>query len=359
MVDQNTLVAGRSMVELIQSTLAEIADFFPLTDKDHTLVELAQNAYRTKRIRENGSRYQITMARCVEGRTYSGTQSEEEEEEAMRDPDLQFVCSWTDALEHANNSTPGPNRLVEVVTLRWKDNDDNLSIIPPNSVARQQYIQFCPGSLFIVELGGRMAKLPIEALYPWEYYARKLPHSLEHQLPEWPFRNEVSACIKNMILKVSQLYPLTDEDRALIDRATSEIRLRFHDKFWQLAAAVVTEMGNVRVGIQHDTKSGRANTDAEQAVLKKTRRHHPGEPLKTIVTAHHSTQNHSHTGSDGSPINLVTSCALCRKSILKYSPDVNAIIPLNGEGIGKVPMRAMYPLPDFPVPPVPTPPVAD
>src|SRR5581483_9188425 len=107
-------------------------------------------------------------------------------------------------------------------------------------------------------------------------------------------------------------------DHALIELAKAGIRMRFADHFWQLASAFITENGKFRVGyqhegrdgadeeedapvgIQHDTKTGRANADAEVGAIKKARRLYPGDPMKTVVTVHHATHNHTH--GDGDPV---------------------------------------------------------
>jgi len=351
-VDQEVLELELKADQILEDTLVEIANLFPPTDLDHALIKQGQVLFEMRQVEGKG-RFQITMGRDVNGKAHPGSHSEEEELTARLDPDLQFVSSWVDALENANHSSPEPNRLVDLVTQRWAIGEgladsSKMLIIPPDSVARQQYIQFAPGSNFMVMLKGKLAKLPIEVLHPWEYYSRKLPSVLEQQRPDWPYRQEVYELIKNMLMRVSQLFPMTEQDYGLVDLAKAEIRSRFADHFWQLASVFVTSFGNIGFGIQHDTKTGRANTDSEQMAIKKARRHYPGEILKTIVTVHHQTMHHTHeeTGST----KIVMSCMLCRKSLLKYSPNVKAIIPFNGSGIGKVPMRVLYPLPDFTLP---------
>ncbi len=347
---------------LLDQTLAEIASFFPMTQADYDMLSYGQQVYGV-RMTEGKGRQQITVIKGASGNHYIGSHSEQEEMEARRDRDLQFFDSWYDGLQHLSTKGKQPERVAQVVTQRWPKRakrSKKLRVLSPNSVARQQYIQFSPGALFIVELNGKLVKLPIEALYPWEYYSRTLPPVLAEQTLEWDFRKEVAECIRRMILGVSALFPITAEDQALIDLANAQIRIKFVDHFWQLASAFVTESGKYRVGfprddmeeqpvgIQHDTKTGRANADAEVGAIRKARRLYPGDPMKTVVTVHHATKNHTH--EDGELIRIVTSCALCRKSLLHYSPNVKNIIPLNGEGIGKVPMRVLYPLPDFPVP---------
>jgi|GEM_PF-2850241 len=349
MVDQ-VLSPWHKAQKVLEQTLLEIAEFFPLTDNDRSLIEFGYNTYRTRRLKGEG-RQQITVGRCVDGKIYYGTHTEAEEEEAKSDPDAQFTSSWVDALQQAGCNEVHPNRIVDVVTQRWTDDECKLAIVPPDSIARQQYIQFSPGVNFIVMFKGNLVKLPIEALYPWDYCIRPLPPALEQLRPTWPFRDEVMACIKRMVIQVSNLFPLTAEDQLLIDQAMLEIRKRYAYGYWQLAAAFETDVpGHSKTGVQHDTKSGKANTDAEQAAIKKARHFFPGERMKTIVTAHHSSKNFVHSDEKNGCIMLVTSCALCRKSLLRYSPDILNIIPLNGEGTGKVPLRILYPLPDFVLP---------
>jgi hypothetical protein len=350
--------------EILDHTLVEIASFFPMTQADHDILGYGQGVYGV-RLAEGKGRQQITVIKGASTKLYVGSHSEQEEDEARQDPDLQFFNSWYDGLQHACTKGSKPDRILEVATQRWPEVGTSLILLSPDSVARQQYVQFSPGALFIVSLNGKLVKLPIEALYPWEYYSRVLPAVLAEQPLEWEFRREVSECIRRMMLKVSDLFPLTIEDKALIDLAKAQIRMRFADHFWQLASAFITENGKFRVGfqkeelddnegeavgIQHDTKTGRANADAEVGAIKKARRLFPGDPMRTVVTVHHATIHHVH--SDGDPVRIVTSCALCRKSLLRYSPNVKNIVPLNGEGIGKVPMRVLYPLPDFILPAV-------
>lgn len=343
--------------QLLKKMLTEVASLFPITHFDDEVHAYSEHTCLTRKI-ERQSRSQITVVRSINGGVRIGSHTEEEEAEAKQDPDLQFVSSWSDALLSASGRAGGPDRIVSAMTHRWTESTEKTLILFPDSVARQQYIQFCPGLLFLVMLDGKLVNLPVEALYPWEYYSRTLPQSLADQQPPWPNKGEVSELIKDMILKVAALFPLEEEDRNLIKMAKAEIGLRYAYGFWQLASAFVTEKGNIRaalgnddddspVGIQHDTKTGRANMDAEQSAIKKARRLYPGEHIKTIVTVHHSSKNFVHEG-----IELVSSCALCRKSLLKFSPQAKMIIPMNGQGIGKVPVSVLYPLPDSPLPQV-------
>jgi len=341
---------------VLDQTLLEIASFFPMTSADFDMLAYGQDVYRV-RMAEGKGRQQITVIKGSSGKLYTGFHSEQEEKEALADRDLQFFSSWFDGLQHACTHAKKPDRVVQAVTQRWPKRGKKLVLLSPDSIARQQYVQFSPGALFVVNLKGKTVKLPVEALYPWEYYSRTLPPVLAEQSLTGEFRLEVAECIRQMMVKVSKLFPLTAEDEALIDLAKAQIRMKFADHFWQLATAFVTESGKFRVGfqheeeedlpvgIQHDTKTGRANADAEVGAIKKARRLYPNDPMKTVVTVHHVTTHHTH--GDGDPVRIVTSCALCRKSLLHYSPNVKNIVPLNGEGTGKVPMRILYPLPDF------------
>ncbi len=364
MLVASELSPGLRAQAILDSMIEGVSGLFPVTDHDREMIEFGSAVYRV-RVGEGKGRNQVTVVRGTSStQPYIGSHSEQEELDAKKDPDLQFTSSWSDALQNASSRMKKPDRIVQAATQRWASGRKKLGLLYPDSVARQQYIQFSPGSLFLVNFQRKLVKLPIEVFYPWEYYSRPLPSSLSDQRPDWSYRKEVADAIRDMILQVSELFPLTGEDHDLIGMAKSEIGLKFAYGFWQLAAAFITESGNIRtglkynsdeeddgcIGIQHDTKSGRANMDAEQAAIKKARRMYPGEQLKTIVTVHHATNNHVHEGGN---IKLVSSCALCRKSLLQYSPNINAIIPLNGQGLGKVPMRVLYPLPDFSVPAIP------
>ncbi len=142
----------------------------------------------------------------------------------------------------------------------------------------------------------------------------------------------LSERIQEVLEAEARLYPLTDEDRALIDRAKKAVLEYYEAGFHQLASVAQGRKG-LYLGLQFDAKVGQFSICAEAfaqgfAAIAKDR-------LLTIVTARRA------RNEEGGRVHLVMPCAACRERLLQFNPEVQVIIPFAEKPV-KLPIEAIY-----------------
>lgn len=132
-------------------------------------------------------------------------------------------------------------------------------------------------------------------------------------------------------------FPITDQDGELIKAAQDIIsRLYAQDKH-HVGAAIRTKSGKIITAVHVEAYISRITVCAEAIAIGKAISE--GENLFDTVVA----VRHPYVDEEDTDIKVVSPCGMCRELLSDYSPDIQVIIPYNGQ-IVKCAISELIPL---------------
>ncbi len=132
--------------------------------------------------------------------------------------------------------------------------------------------------------------------------------------------------------------PLLPADHELIDAARA-VLLRHYRPFWHtVAAALRSRDGRIWTGVHLGATVGRLSICAEAVALGRVVMDGDGT-VATAVAVRHPKPDESFRD-----IAVVSPCGACRENLLDFDPTAMIIVP-TAEGLRRVPVRSLLPLP--------------
>lgn len=131
-------------------------------------------------------------------------------------------------------------------------------------------------------------------------------------------------------------YPITEQDKELIKAAQNVIKKLYENEKHHIGAALRTKSGKIITAVHVEAYVGRITVCAEAIALGKAISEE--KEFETIVGVRHPAPD-----EENREIRVVTPCGMCRELLSDYAPDVDVIIPYEGE-IVKCKITELLPL---------------
>jgi cytidine deaminase len=121
------------------------------------------------------------------------------------------------------------------------------------------------------------------------------------------------------------VFPLTQDDYALINEAKNKIIDLYEEDKHHVGAALRTKSGNIVSAVHIEAYIGRVTVCAEAIAIGSAISNGEKE-FHTIVAVRHPYSDESNR-----ELTVVSPCGMCRELISDYSPDCFVILKVNGE----------------------------